>query len=51
LGDRVILLSERPGRIIAEHAIDVPRPRRTDAGEFAELAAAITADLQGQRGS
>jgi NitT/TauT family transport system ATP-binding protein len=50
LADRVILLSERPGRIIAEHAIDVPRPRRADAGEFKELVAAVTADLQGHRG-
>jgi NitT/TauT family transport system ATP-binding protein len=48
LADRVILLSNRPGRIIAEHTIDVQRPRRTDTGRIAELVAAITADLQGQ---
>jgi sulfonate transport system ATP-binding protein len=50
LADRVVLLSERPGRIIAEHAIDVPRQRRTDPAEISELAAAITAELQGHRG-
>jgi NitT/TauT family transport system ATP-binding protein len=48
LADRVILMSSRPGRIIAEHRIDVQRSRRTDTGQIAELVAAITADLQGQ---
>jgi NitT/TauT family transport system ATP-binding protein len=48
LADRVILLSNRPARIIAEHVIDVQRPRRADTGQIAELAAAVTADLQGQ---
>jgi len=49
LADRVILLSNRPGRIIAEHAIDVQRPRRADTAQIGELAAAINADLVGQR--
>jgi NitT/TauT family transport system ATP-binding protein len=48
LADRVILLSHRPARIIAEHIIDVQRPRSSNAGQIAELVAAITADLQGQ---
>jgi NitT/TauT family transport system ATP-binding protein len=48
LADRVILLSERPGRFVAEHAVDVPRSRRTDPEEITELVAAVTADLQRQ---
>jgi len=31
LSDRVIALSGRPGRIVADLAIDLPRPRRWDA--------------------
>ena len=48
LADRVIVLSNRPGRIVAEHIVDLPRPRRIDGSEAAELTAAITAGLQGQ---
>jgi NitT/TauT family transport system ATP-binding protein len=42
LGDRVILLSSRPGRIIEEFPVAQPRPRRIDSAEVAELAATIT---------
>jgi NitT/TauT family transport system ATP-binding protein len=49
LADRVIVLSNRPGRIIAEHAVDLPRPRGVEGTRAAELTAAITADLQGMR--
>ncbi len=30
LADRVIILSERPARVIAQVPIDLPRPRRID---------------------
>ena len=31
LGDRVVLLSSRPGRVIAEFPVDERRPRRIDS--------------------
>jgi NitT/TauT family transport system ATP-binding protein len=47
LADRVVLLSNRPGRIIAEHTIGLPRPRHSDA-QVSALAAAITGGLEAQ---
>jgi NitT/TauT family transport system ATP-binding protein len=46
LGDRVIVLSSRPGRVIAEY--DVPRrgPRRIDSPEVAHTAAILTDRLR-----
>ncbi len=46
LGDRVILLSSRPGRIVEEYPIDITRPRRLDSFDVAELAATITDRLK-----
>jgi NitT/TauT family transport system ATP-binding protein len=46
LGDRVILLSSRPGRIIAEYPVPIPRPRRIDSAPVAELAGTITDRLR-----
>lgn len=48
LGDRVVLLSSRPGRIIQEFPVDHPRPRRIDSAEVAELAATITDRLRAE---
>jgi len=55
LGDRVIVMSARPGRIVAEHRIDLTRPRQIENVETTRLAQRILADLQlepptGQRG-
>jgi NitT/TauT family transport system ATP-binding protein len=46
LGDRVVLLTSRPGRVAHEYAVDAPRPRRIDSTSVAELAASITDRLR-----
>ena len=42
LGDRVILLSSRPGRVVAEFRIGIERPRRIDSAPVSRAAAQIT---------
>ena len=46
LGDRVVLLSSRPGRVAAEFVIDAPRPRRMESHDVAEAAAVILEQLR-----
>jgi NitT/TauT family transport system ATP-binding protein len=46
LGDRVVVLSSRPGRVLAEYPVGVARPRRIDSAPVAELAATITDRLR-----
>lgn len=46
LGDRVVVFSPRPGRIVADHRINLPRPRHIDDPETTLLARRISADLQ-----
>ncbi|MEV0586624.1 ABC transporter ATP-binding protein [Nonomuraea sp. NPDC050310] len=46
LGDRVILLSSRPGRVVEEFPVELARPRRTDSAEVATLAGKITDRLR-----
>jgi NitT/TauT family transport system ATP-binding protein len=46
LGDRVVVLSSRPGRIIDEFKVDIERPRRIDSAPVAELAGRITDRLR-----
>ena len=46
LGDRVVVLSSRPGRVIDEFAVSIERPRRIDSAPVAELAARITDRLR-----
>ena len=46
LGDRVILLSSRPGRVIAEYPVPIQRPRRIESAPVSELARTITDRLR-----
>lgn len=51
LSDRVLVMGTRPGRIIAEVTIDLPRPRRLDllqAERFFALSAQLTRLLLGE---
>ncbi len=46
LGDRIIVLSPRPGRVTATFDVDIPRPRRIDSPEVSSLAAVVTEQLK-----
>jgi NitT/TauT family transport system ATP-binding protein len=48
LGDRVVLLSSRPGRVVAEFPIAIDRPRRIDSVEVADVSAEITDRLRAE---
>ena len=50
LGDRVVLLSSRPGRVIEEYPVPIQRPRRIDSAPVAELSRAITDRLREEVG-
>jgi len=46
LGDRVVVLSSRPGQVIDEFPVPIPGPRRIDSAQVAELAGTITDRLR-----
>jgi ABC-type nitrate/sulfonate/bicarbonate transport system ATPase subunit len=46
LGDRVVLLSSRPGRVVKEYVVGIGQPRRIESPEVAALSVAITEDLR-----
>ncbi|HYN92591.1 MAG TPA: ABC transporter ATP-binding protein [Pilimelia sp.] len=50
LADRIVLLSSRPGRVIYQTPVDVPRPRRIDAPDVAAIAAEVTDRLRAEVG-
>ena len=46
LGDRVVVLSSRPGRVIEEYPVPRTGPRRIDSVQVAELASKVTDRLR-----
>ena len=46
LGDRIVVMSPRPGRVTASFDVDIERPRRIDSPEVATLAATVTDQLR-----
>jgi NitT/TauT family transport system ATP-binding protein len=50
LGDRVVVLSSRPGTVIAEFSVPREGPRRIDSAEVAQLAATLTDRLREEMG-
>jgi NitT/TauT family transport system ATP-binding protein len=50
LGDRIVLLTSRPGRVAATYPVDMARPRRIDSAEIAGLAATVTDQLRAEVG-
>ena len=46
LGDRVVLLSSRPGRVVEDYTVEIPRPRRIESHVVADQAAEITGRLR-----
>ncbi|MPQ99992.1 ATP-binding cassette domain-containing protein [Modestobacter sp. I12A-02628] len=45
LGQRVVLMSSRPGRIVREWQVDIPHPRAIESPAVGALASEITAEL------
>ncbi len=50
LGDTIVLLTSRPGRVAAVFPVELPRPRRIDSPEIAGLAATVTDQLRAEVG-
>lgn len=48
LGQRVVLMGSRPGRVVREWAVDVEQPRTIEAPGVAALAAEITTELRAE---
>ncbi|MEP6661577.1 MAG: ABC transporter ATP-binding protein [Acidimicrobiales bacterium] len=46
LADRIVLLTSRPGRVAAEFAVDISRPRRIESPDVAALAVRVTDRLR-----
>lgn len=51
MADRIIVMDKEPGRIIAEHKINLPHPRQRKSTEFQALVDLVYATLAGQTGT
>ncbi len=47
LGDRVLLLGDKPARVVAEYKVDIARGGRRESPQFMELVENLRAGLQG----
>jgi len=53
LSDRVVLMAARPGRILTDRRVDLPRPRTAemeDSPEFHEIVRVLRSDLRESHG-
>jgi NitT/TauT family transport system ATP-binding protein len=48
LGDRIVVLSPRPGRVRATFDVDIARPRRIESPDVAAVAVEVTESLRGE---
>ena len=46
LGDRVVLLTSRPGRVADVFDVNIPRPRRIESSDVSTLAGTVTERLR-----
>ena len=46
LGDRIVIMSPRPGRVTADIPVDIERPRRIDSPAVSTLAGQVTDRLR-----
>ena len=51
LGDRVLVMTPRPGRILSDHRVDLPRPRRIEDDNTMRLARVISSELRAPGGT
>jgi NitT/TauT family transport system ATP-binding protein len=50
LGDRVILMGSRPGRVVYEQSVPLARPRAMDSNDIATRASDLTTRLKAEQG-